>query len=327
MLMDYVISILLLHDPAGYTPLVTFSIATLVSIPVSYWLVSSHLDLRSARDELALARDVAQDAQATAQGALLAVEVARRRAELDRSVALEASRAKSEFLANMSHELRTPLNAILGFSELLRSDLFAQKRSEYAGVIHDSGAHLLGLVNDLLDLSRIEANKLELRDEEFDIDVLIGECLVLVAPQAGEKQLSLVRLVETGLPLVSADRRAIKQILINLLSNAIKFSEPGKAVEIFARAEQDGAMIFGVKDEGIGVAEDEQARMFERFGQSRHDISNALKGAGLGLPIVKGLVEAHGGRVTMKSELGEGTCVTVWLPPARLNVQPQKFAL
>jgi len=127
--------------------------------------------------------------------------------------------------------------------------------------------------------------------------------------------------VAPGLPDAVCDRRALMQILLNLLSNAVKFTQSGKLVEAFARIEPDGWLVFGVRDEGTGIAGDEQARMFERFGQGRHDISSAAKGAGLGLPIVKGLAEAHGGHVTMQSCLGEGTCVTVWLPPQRLRAR------
>jgi signal transduction histidine kinase len=297
MLADYLITIVILRDSAGYTPLITLAIATILSFPVTYGLVSGRVDLRLAHDALA-------DARA--------------KAEADRSAAIEASRAKSEFLANMSHELRTPLNAILGFSEMLGSDTFADRRAEYAELIHTSGAYLLGLVNDLLDLSRIEANRLELHEEEIDLNALLLECVAFVDPHATQGGLTVTRNVAPCLPHVRGDRRALKQIALNLLTNAIKFSDTGKSVEIFARAEPAGGLSFGVKDNGRGIAEGEQAQMFERFGQSRHDICDALKGTGLGLPIVKGLAEAHGGRVTMQSRLHEGTCVTVWLPKDRM---------
>jgi len=321
MLVDYLITIVILDDHAAYTPLVTLSIAVIVTVPVTYALVSGRINLRDARDALAAARDAAEDAKKATLEALRAVEIAHRKAEDERVAALEASRAKSEFLANMSHELRTPLNAILGFSEMLSSHAFASKREEYAHVIHSSGQHLLGLVNDLLDLSRIEANKFELREETIEIEDLIRTCIEVIRPRADEERLRLECRLSPGLPDVAADRRALMQIELNLLSNAVKFTQSGKLVEAFARIEPDGWLVFGVRDEGMGIAEDEQARMFERFGQSRHDISNAAKGAGLGLPIVKGLAEAHGGRVAMQSCLGEGTCVTVFLPPERLKAR------
>ncbi|HTW35548.1 MAG TPA: HAMP domain-containing sensor histidine kinase [Rhizomicrobium sp.] len=321
MVADYLITIVILQDRAGYTPFVTLAIATIVAVPVVYVMISGRINLREARDALAIARDAAEGAEKATLEALRAVEVAHRKAEDERTSALEASRAKSEFLANMSHELRTPLNAILGFSEMLASNAFASKREEYARVIHSSGKHLLGLVNDLLDLSRIEANKLVLRDETIDVEDILRTCIEVIRPRAAEDALRLECFVTPDLPEAIADRRALMQILLNLLSNAVKFTQPGKLVEAFARIEADGGLLLGVRDEGMGIAEDEQARMFERFGQGRHDISCTAKGAGLGLPIVKGLAEAHGGRVAMQSRLGEGTCVTVWLPPQRLKAR------
>jgi len=321
MLVDYLITIVILEDHAGYTPFITLAISVIVSVPATYAFISGRADLREARDALTRARDAAEEAKKATLEALRAVELSQRKAEDERAAALEASRSKSEFLANMSHELRTPLNAILGFSEMLTSNAFASKREEYARIIHSSGKHLLGLVNDLLDLSRIEANKLELHDEAIDIEELVRSCIEVIRPRAAEEMLKLEYLVAPGLPYCVGDRRALMQILLNLLSNAVKFTQSGKLVEAFARIEPDGGLAFGVRDEGTGIAPDEQARMFERFGQGRHDISNAAKGAGLGLPIVKGLAEAHGGRVTMQSCVGEGTCVTVWLPPQRLRAR------
>ncbi|MGD0192442.1 MAG: ATP-binding protein [Rhizomicrobium sp.] len=318
MALDYLISILILHDPQGYTPFATFCIGTIVTFPVTFVLISGRINLRLARDELAIACDAAEDARASAQHALDAVEDACAKAEKDRAAAVEASRAKSEFLANMSHELRTPLNAILGFSEALTSQRFAEKREEYAALIHESGKHLLALVNDLLDLSRIEANRVELRDDKVSMENLIADCVSIVEPGITHADLRLSTRVSASLPLLVGDERALRQVLLNLLSNAIKFSGSGSEVEVFAHLEPDGGLCFGVRDEGAGIAECEQARMFERFGQGRHDITQLQKGTGLGLPIVKGLAEAHGGRVSMESRLGEGTSVTVWLPASRV---------
>ncbi len=318
MLLDYVLSIVILRNPSGYTPFVTFSISTVTTFPVTYGLISGRINLRRARDALGNALAAAQAARADAQNALRAVEDARRKAEADRVAAIEASRAKSEFLANMSHELRTPLNAILGFSEALTSDTFATKREEYAKLIHASGTHLLGLVNDLLDLSRIEADKVKLHEEEIDTEGLVGECLSIVEPAVVRKKLRLTTHIADGLPHVTGDRRSLRQILLNLLSNAIKFSDPGTHIEVFAAIASDGGLSFGVRDEGCGIPEDEQAHMFERFGQGRHDVSHLHMGTGLGLPIVKGLTEAHGGRVSLESRPGAGTCITIWLPPERV---------
>jgi len=298
MFADYAITILLLHAWQSYTPFITLSVAVIVSLPVTYALVSGRIDLRHARDELAAARDTA----------------------------VGANQTKTVFFANVSHELRTPLNAIIGFSELLALDAFATKRREYADLIHSSGQHLLGLVNDLLDLARIEAGKFELHGESVSVDGLIEECARTVEVRARESGIRLMCRVAPELPLVFADRRALKQILLNLLTNAIKFTRRDGSVEIFARLAKSGEFAFGVKDDGIGIAEEDQARVFERFGQGRHDVTSADEGSGLGLPIVKGLIEAHGGRVTLESQLGEGTSVTAWLPRERL-VPLKKIAL
>ena len=289
MLVDYLLDYVILKRYWAYTPLITLTIATIVALPVTYLLVSAHLNLRDARDALTKARDTA----------------------------LAASRAKSEFLANMSHELRTPLNAIIGFSELLSSETFAERRIEYAHLIHTSGAHLLALVDGLLDLARIEANKIDLVEEDVDLIALIQECMAFVEPRAAKSRLRLVCCAAAGLPHVLGDRRALRQILLNLLANAIKFTPPDGQIETFARVEKDGSVCFGVKDEGLGIPEEDQLRLFERFGPRRHDITQGAKGTGLGLPIVKGLTEAHGGRVTLESRPGVGTCVTIWLPRGR----------
>lgn len=297
MLADYLVTVVILRDRDHYTPLITLVVAAIVTFPTSYALVSGKINLRRARDELSAARDAA----------------------------VKADRTKTQFFANMSHELRTPLNAILGFSELLSLEVFAARREEYAHLIHNAGIHLLSLVNDLLDLSRIEAGKLELQIKPIDLALLIEECAETVAIRARTKNLRLVRSVTAGLPLVNADRRALTQILLNLLTNAIKFSTPGGVVEVFAHVALSGDVQFGVRDEGVGIAEDEQAHVFERFGQARQNTS-AEKGTGLGLPIVRGLAEAHGGKVTLESRLKQGTRVTVILPAERI-VPPQTIAL
>jgi signal transduction histidine kinase len=294
MLTDYIVTVLVLRDLESYTPFITLFIATIVTLPVTYVLVGSRYNLRRARDELAAARDAA----------------------------INANLSKTLFFANMSHELRTPLNAILGFSELLTTDIFADRRVEYARLIHASGAHLLDLVNDLLDISRIESGKLTLHDENVAIDEIVSECVNTMEPRARSARLRLVRRVARDLPLVIGDRRALKQIVLNLMTNAVKFTRPGGTVEAFASLSPSGELAFGVRDDGIGIAEEDCQRVLERFGQARHDVTASQEGAGLGLPIVKGLAEAHGGRLELESRLGEGTCVTVWLPKARLSRRP-----
>jgi signal transduction histidine kinase len=232
-----------------------------------------------------------------------------------------ASRAKSEFLANMSHELRTPLNAILGFSEMIYSTARGAnpgQSAEYARLVHESGNHLLGLVNDILDLARIEAGRIILRESDMDLAKLINATTRLVATRAGSGGLTLITDVGGDLPLLRADEQALRQILINLLSNAMKFTPIGGEIVIFARTLGAGDVVFGVRDTGVGIEPGDQLRVFQSFGQGRHDVAVADKGAGLGLTIVKGLTEAHGGRVELESQPGKGTCVTIILPTARV---------
>lgn len=239
----------------------------------------------------------------------------------ERQRATAAGRTKSEFLSNMNHELRTPMNAILGFSELMQNVSFAnspEKYSEYAGIIHDSGKNLLALIDDMLDLAKIEGGKLSLRESEFSFAHLMSEVVASNEAAAQAKGISLARKVQRGMPLVRADERGLRQIVTNLLSNAIKFTQPGGCVTAFAQMEPDGRMAFGVEDTGIGIAPEDQSHVFERFGHGRHDVTTADKGSGLGLAIVKGFAEAHDGTVTLESEIGSGTRVTVHLPNERL---------
>ncbi|HET9801963.1 MAG TPA: ATP-binding protein [Candidatus Acidoferrum sp.] len=229
-----------------------------------------------------------------------------------------ANMAKTTFLANMSHELRTPLNAILGFSELLAEGHFANKRTEYAKLIHDSGAHLLMLINDILDLAKIEAGRMVLREVDLDFVALAAECVAIVRAKADAGGIELVNMVDPALPRLRGDERAFKQIIFNLTTNAMKFTPAGGSVKLFGRIDPSGKFVFGVADTGIGIAIEDQARVFESFGQGRHDAIRAEKGTGLGLSIVKGLAEAHDGRVYLESEVGKGTCIALHLPPHRI---------
>ena len=247
----------------------------------------------------------------------------RAKAESDRERmrATSASRAKSQFLSHMNHELRTPMNAILGFSEMIKSKAFGaniDKYSEYAGIIHESGEHLLGLINDMIDLSKIEGGKLYLREAEFSLADLAAEEFARNEAKAEDGKLSFIKLIEPGIPPIRADERGIRQIVANLVSNAIKYTAPGGCVTLFARSEPDGRIAFGVEDTGIGIAPEDQLGIFERFGRGRHDVTTADRGTGLGLAIVKGFTDAHDGEVALESELGAGTRVTVTLPKDRV---------
>ena len=238
-----------------------------------------------------------------------------------------ASLAKSQFLANMSHELRTPLNAILGFSEVISTRMFQdapERNYEYAALINSSGHHLLALINDILDLAKIEAGRWKLEEGAIDLHRVADDALQLVQWRAKDANAKLENGIDPDMDMVYGDERAIKQILLNLLSNAVKFTPEEGCVTAFAHAGNDGGMVFGVSDTGVGIAPEDQQRVFDSFGQGKHDVAIADKGTGLGLAIVKGLVEAHGGHVTLESEVGKGTRVAVHLPASRVRPRARK---
>lgn len=228
----------------------------------------------------------------------------------------EASSAKSRFLATMGHELRTPLNAIVGFSEMMSTGIggeLSPTHSEYAGLIHQSGKHLLEVVRMLLDMSRIEAGKFELQSEPFELQNIIEPCFNMVEALAQERDVRLVSNVEDNLPTLNADERACRQILLNLMSNAIKFSHPGSTVVVNMKR-QGQSLNMSVIDQGVGMAPESLARVGEAFFQAQGGLSRPYEGTGLGLSIVKGLVELHEGTLRAMSEIGAGTTVTVLLP-------------
>jgi signal transduction histidine kinase len=220
----------------------------------------------------------------------------------------------------MSHELRTPLNAIIGFSDTMKMEVFGPLSDRYKGYvtdIHRSGEHLLALINDVLDLSRLDAGHADLREEEFDPGELIDESLRMMVGQAGKAQIALSTDIAHDLPWVKADKRRIKQILINLMSNALKFTPAGGTVKVTARLVPDG-LAMAVSDSGIGIAPEDMPKVMERFGMVDSSMSRKHTGTGLGLPLSKQLVELHGGSLVLESRLDQGTTVTVTLPPERL---------
>ena len=242
-----------------------------------------------------------------------------------RSQAELANRAKGDFLANMSHELRTPLNAIIGFSEVISNELFGpianEKYLEYIKDINASSLHLLSIINDVLDMSKIEAGKVELAKEVVHIQNVIGDVMRMVHERARSRDIELApQLLDEGVE-IWADERSMKQIFLNLLSNAIKFSKEGGKVYVRVTADRPDVAILEIEDHGIGMNEAEQERALQPFGQAKPATTRNFGGTGLGLPITKGLVEAHGGTLTIDSRAGYGTIVRIVLPrePRRLK--------
>jgi two-component system cell cycle sensor histidine kinase PleC len=279
-------------------------------------LVASIVDISVQK-----AREV-QLAQATEQLRAQAAATAKLNRELkkQRQVAITASRAKSDFLARMSHELRSPLNAILGFSEIIAADLLGPagtlRYQDYGQTIHDAGSHLLALINDILDLSKVEAGQLELTLEPIELKELINGSIQLMAPIAEKRGVQVVSdLGRSPLSLV-ADRRRLRQMIVNVLSNAIKFTLAGGTVMVTAHQEQ-ASIVIDVADSGIGMTPEQIEIALQPFGQVATDSPYAQVGTGLGLPIVASLVELHGGRLDIHSTPNVGTSVTLTLPKVR----------
>jgi signal transduction histidine kinase len=243
----------------------------------------------------------------------------RREARLARTEARAmeiASKHKSDFLANMSHELRTPLNAIIGFSEALMDRMFGdlnEKQLEYQKDIHESGKHLLSLINDILDLSKIEAGRMELELSSFHLPTAISNAVTLIRERAQRHGIALAVDIDQRLGDFQADERKVKQILLNLLSNAVKFTPDGGRVDVSAKLDTDKVEI-SVKDTGVGISPDDQASLFEEFKQFGKDRSRKAEGTGLGLALTKRLVELHGGQILVDSAVGHGSTFRVTLP-------------
>ncbi|HEX8901216.1 PAS domain-containing sensor histidine kinase [Vitreimonas sp.] len=269
------------------------------------------------RQELELARNEKRlsDALTRAESQEYRIKALAKEAHEERQKAEEASRAKSTFLANMSHELRTPLNAVIGFSEIMSKELFGpignEQYKQYSSDIFDSGNHLLDLINDILDMAKIEANKLTLTPRPLDPSVAIDQAVRLTKRKAEEKGLSIVVDAE-DLPEIEADHRAVKQILLNLLSNAVKFTDHG-AIMVHARGTNTG-LTLRVVDTGCGIPPEHLPRLARPFEQVEEELTRNNHGTGLGLALTKSLAEMHGGKLSIQSEVGRGTIVTVTLP-------------
>ncbi|MBN9564835.1 MAG: hybrid sensor histidine kinase/response regulator [Alphaproteobacteria bacterium] len=251
--------------------------------------------------------------------------IERMRVEKQLRTALEraevANHSKTAFLANMSHELRTPLNAIMGFAELMEREIFGplgnKRYLEYAHDIHKSGSYLLELINDLLDLAKAEAGKLELSETVVNIQRVLEESVELLGPQTKEANVLIQVQIEARLPFLFGDARFLKQILINIISNAIKFTPPGGVVTIFATTNKLRGIMVTISDTGIGMVSEDIPKALSSFGQIASPHNKSHRGTGLGLPLSKRLVELHGGVLSLNSQIGVGTTVTIQFPAWR----------
>jgi signal transduction histidine kinase len=249
--------------------------------------------------------------------------LAQRDEALAREEAVAANRHKSAFLASMSHELRTPLNAVIGFSEVLLERVFGElndKQDEYLGDIHSSGKHLLSLINDILDLSKIEAGRLDLSPSTFALPITIENAMILMRDRARRAGVELAQEIESEIDEMTADERKIKQMLINLLTNAVKFTGDGGSVTLRARC-QGADVEISVIDTGVGIAEKDHGLIFEEFRQAGDGWAQSQEGTGLGLALTKRLVELHGGSIRVESELGQGSTFTLRIPMRVENSQ------
>ncbi|MGE0119851.1 MAG: sensor histidine kinase [Dongiaceae bacterium] len=260
--------------------------------------------LRLGKEQAEAAAQVAQDARDKAEA---------------------ANRAKSDFLANMSHELRTPLNAIIGFSDIIKEQMLGpvenERYLEYTRDINNSAAHLLSVINDILDLSKIEFGNVPLIEETVDLDATIQACLAIIAERARNGGLTVAYTPLAAMPVLWAEQRRIKQILINLLSNAVKFT-PSGSIAVGLRREPDDDLAITVTDTGIGIRREDFDVIMAPFGQADTGLNRKFEGTGLGLPLTKAFVEMHGGRLALDSELGKGTVATVTLPARRVQWTP-----
>ncbi len=272
--------------------------------------VSQH---RRAQKALGKARQEAEHFTAVARTAM-------HRAE-------EANRAKTEFLANMSHELRTPLNAIIGFSEVIEHEILGKAASnpkyvDYARDINNAGCHLLNVINDILDIAKIEVGRLELEDDVFDLENSLDSCVKMLTEHAHKSGVKLARATPAALPNFRGDEKKFRQVILNLLSNAIKFTPEGGSVTLEAEVEEDGALRIAVIDTGIGIAPQDLAKVMAPFMQVESVHSRKYEGTGLGLPISLALTELHGGSLSLTSKLEVGTTITARFPASRLEPAP-----
>ena len=249
--------------------------------------------------------------------------------ERQRQRAEAANQSKTKFLATMSHELRTPLNAIIGFADLIRMELYGEMQpsryKDYISDIHKSGVHLLAMINELLDMAKIEAGRAELHETEVIIPEIMDEVVRMMRPSVTENGLAICIEVDEDLPSIYADEQQIRRILVNLVSNAAKFTPSGGTITVVASVTPEGGMHIAVRDTGIGIPADKLQKVLEPFEQVENSFTRTRAGTGLGLPLAKAMAEAHDGTLCLESEIGEGTTVCICLPPSRL-ISPDEGA-
>jgi signal transduction histidine kinase len=312
-------------EPFSLALMVAGSAAFILAQGLIVALVDRYLGHRARGEALRMRVHIAE---------LEATQANLEKASFDLSAALDvagqANRSKAAFLASMSHELRTPLNAVIGFSETMLMEVFGPLGSpryrDYISDINASGTHLLSLINDVLDLSRLDAGQAELQEADFDLADLVGETLRMVSDQAAKARIALSVEIAPDLPYLRADRRRIKQILLNLLSNAVKFTPRNGRVRVLAR-QTDTGLVLAVSDTGIGIAPADIPRALERFGQVDSSLARKYQGTGLGLPLSRELAELHGGSLTLESAVDVGTTASVTLPAQRLVPRPAQNAV
>ena len=285
---DYLVSVVILADAKSYTPLGTLVVTLVVGVPVSWYVTRQRLVLQTLKDDLALARDAAE----------------------------AASEAKSTFLATMSHEIRTPLNGVLGMAQAMGRDELTPVQRERLTVIHQSGEALLSILNDILDLSKIEAGGLELEEIEFDLGAVAQGAHQAFTALADKKGLSFVLDIDAARGVYRGDPTRLRQILYNLISNALKFTETGE-IRVAGRFGDEG-LVLEVSDTGIGISSEGLAKLFGKFHQAHASTTREFGGTGLGLSICRQLAEKMGGRVDVESRIGRGSRFTVNLPLTRI---------
>jgi two-component system cell cycle sensor histidine kinase PleC len=284
--------------------------------------------MESEKRLMATVADLRHSQQKLERQAEEVADLAEKYAE-EKTRAEEANQAKSKFLANMSHELRTPLNAIIGFSEIMESSMFgplgSDKYREYCSDIHQSGQYLLDVINDILDMSKIEAGRIRLDAEPIELEPFLNDAMRVVSGRANDKRLKVTARIGRGIRL-TADHRLLKQIVLNLLSNAVKFTPEGGRITIRARATAGGWVSLSIADTGIGIPEDALARLGRPFEQVESQLTKSHQGSGLGLAIAKSLTELHQGTMRIHSTLGRGTMVLLRLPIKRKAAQKEELA-